>query len=333
MYTAFLSARVFTGNDENPHAEALLVKDDSIIAVGSNEEVERQCNGQATKYHLPGSFICPGLVDAHTHIWSLGRTLSMVDLRSLTSLKECQEAIADASQKAPPGERILGRHWKQNIWKEKRDPTRHDLDQVAPDNPAVMIRICGHANWANTRAFELAGICSDTPDPFGGQIDREPGTKYPAGVVREARELIEDAIPEPDLEKRKQAFLKCQERFHSLGITCAHSFETLADYKAIREVEKDGNLKLRIYHTVHEDEQDAFDDWARQNPPQTDMLWHGHIKMFADGSLGAKSALLHEPYEGSGSNCGICCMTPEQMRKNIKRAYAAGQKSGPDRLG
>ncbi len=325
MYTAFLSARVFTGNDENPHADALLIKDDTIIALGSNEEIERQCTAGATKYHLPGNFICPGFVDAHTHIWSLGQTLNMVDLRGLTSLKECQEAIAITAQKAAPGEWILGRHWNQNIWKEKRDPTRHDLDQVAPDNPSVMIRICGHANWANTRAFELSGVTSDTPDPFGGKIDREPGTNYPAGVVREAREVVEDAIPEPDMEKRKQAFLKSQELFLSLGITCAHSFETLADYKVIREAEKDGKLKLRIYHTVHEDEQDAFDDWARQNPPQTDMLWHGHIKMFADGSLGARSALLYEPYEDSRSNYGICCMTPEQMRKNIKRAYATGR--------
>lgn len=325
MYTAFLTARIFTGNVDSPWAEAVLIKDNTIIVLGSDELIEQKCPADTKKIHLSGSFITPGFVDAHTHLWSLGYTLTMVDLRGLTSIKSCKAAIALAAQKAVPGEWILGRNWNQNIWEEKRDPSRHDLDEVCPDNPAVMIRICGHANWANTRAFELAGVTKDTPEPFGGKIDREPATNMPTGVVRETREVVESIIPGPDMTMRKKAFLNCQELFLSHGITCVHSFETLTDYKVIREVEKEGNLKLRVYHTVHEDEQDAFDDWNRKNPCQSDMLWHGHIKMFADGSLGAKSAYLHDPYEGSETNCGISCMTPDQMLENVKHAYSTNR--------
>ncbi|MCG8643184.1 MAG: amidohydrolase [Desulfobacterales bacterium] len=325
MYTAFLSALVFTGDPDAPRAEAVLVKGNTIVALGSDEEIERQSPPDTQKIHLPGSFITPGLVDAHTHLWGMGYTLNMVDLRGMTSLETCLSAIAEAAQKAAPGEWVLGRNWNQNIWTEKRDPTRHDLDAACPDNPAVMIRICGHAVWANTRAFDAAGVTPDTPEPFGGKIDREPGTRMPAGVVREAREVVEDAIPVPGTAMRKRGFLACQEAFLSQGITCVHSFESPTDYKVIRELEKEGKLKMRVYHTVHEDEQDEFDEWQKENPPQTDMLWHGHIKMFADGSLGAKSAYLHAPYEGSDDNCGICCMTPEQMLKNVKHAYATGR--------
>jgi len=325
MYTAFLSARIFTGNVDSPWAQAVLIKDNTIIALGSDELIEEKCPIDTKKIHLSGSFITPGFVDAHTHLWSLGHTLTMVDLRGLTSIKSCKAAIAKAAQKAAAGEWILGRNWNQNIWEEKRDPSRHDLDEVCPDNPAVMIRICGHANWVNTRAFELAGVTKDTPEPLGGKIDREPATNMPAGVIREARGVVEDIIPVPDMTMRKEAFLNCQELFLSQGITCVHSFETLIDYKVIREVEKEGNLKLRVYHTVHEDEQDAFDDWDRENSCQSDMLWHGHIKMFADGSLGAKSAYLHDPYKGSETNCGICCMTPDQMLENIKHAYSTNR--------
>jgi len=325
MYLAILSARIFTGNADSPWAQALLIKDNTIVALGSNDQIEEQCPEGTVKHHLPGSFITPGFVDAHIHLWSMGQALTMVNLRGLTSLKACQRAISLAAQKAGPGVWVLGRNWNQNIWEEKRDPTRHDLDAVCPDNPAVMIRICGHANWANTRAFELAGVTPETPEPFGGRIDREPVTNMPAGVVRETREVVEDAIPVPDMAMRKKGFLNCQEIFLRHGITCVHSFETLTDYKVIREVEKEGNLKLRVYHTVHEDEQDAFDDWNRENPFPSDMLWHGHIKMFADGSLGAKSAYLHEPYEGSDVNCGICCMSPDQMVKNIRHAYSTGR--------
>ncbi len=324
MYTAFLSARIFTGNDAAPWAEAVLIKDNTIQAVGTNQAVLDQCPKDTEKIDLKGAFMTPGFVDAHVHLWSMGHTLTMVDLRGKTSLAACQEAIAKAAKKAEPGQWVLGRNWNQNIWEEKRDPTRQDLDKVCPDNPAVMIRICGHANWANTRAFELAGITPETPEPFGGKIDREPDTNMPAGVVRETREVVENAIPTPDMEMRKKGFLRCQEIFLAQGITAVHSFETLFDFKVIREVEKDGNLKMRVYHTVHEDEQDAFDQWQKENAPQTDMLWHGHIKMFADGSLGARSAYLHEPYEGT-DNIGICCMTPEQMVRNVRRAYSTGR--------
>ncbi|MCK5826567.1 MAG: amidohydrolase [Desulfuromusa sp.] len=325
MYTAFLSATIFTPNIKTENQEAILVKDSSIVAVGSNQEIEALCPVDTEKIHLPGCFISPGFVDAHTHVWSLGYTLSMVDLRGLTSLKACQEAIAKAAEKTEPGQWIVGRNWNQNIWKEQREPTRHDLDEVTPDNPTVMIRICGHANWCNTKAFELAGVTATTPEPFGGKIEREPDTNNPAGLIREKRELVEYAIPLPDTKMRKEAFLKCQEIFFSHGITAVHSFETLAEYKILHELEQEGKLKLRIYHTVHEDEQDDFDTWNRTHHSKSDMLWHGHIKMFADGSLGAKSAYLHEPYEGSVNNYGISCMTPEEMVTNVERAYATGR--------
>ena len=120
-------------------------------------------------------------------------------------------------------------------------------------------------------------------------------------------------------------FLKSQEIFFSHGITAVHSFETLTEYKILYELEQEGKLKLRIYHTVHEDEQDDFDTWNNIHHSGSDLLWHGHIKMFADGSLGVKSAYLHEPYEGSMNNYGISCMTPKEMVKNVERAYATGR--------
>ncbi|MCG8566936.1 MAG: amidohydrolase [Desulfobacterales bacterium] len=329
MHRALLSASVYTGAPDIPWAQAILIKDDRIQALGTNEEIQALAPPDTEFMDLSGRFIAPGFVDAHTHVWSLGYTLSMVDLRGKTSLADCLAAIKEAADKAEPGSWVLGRNWNQNIWKEGRDPNRHDLDQVCPDNPAVMIRICGHANWCNTKAFEAAGVTADTQDPYGGKIDRE-ANGYPAGVIRETREVVEDVIPVPDLDFRKKAFLKCQEIFLSHGITCVHSFETPRDYEAIHAVMKDGNLKMRVYHTVHPQEMDEWDAWAAKTADaQSDFLWHGHIKMFADGSLGARSAHLHAPYleEGGkpGTNCGIPCMTPEDMRKNIRAAYDTGR--------
>ena len=325
MPTAFLSADIYTGNPDHPNAEAVLITDDTVTAVGSNDDIIPLCTDDTRRIDMGGRFICPGLVDAHTHVWSLGQTLTMVDLRGKTSLADCQAAIEKAVAQAEPGQWIVGRNWNQNIWAEGREPSRHDLDRVAPDNPAVMIRICGHANWVNTRALQAAGVDEHTPEPFGGQIDREPGTNYPAGIIRESREVVEACIPEPDQAFRIKAFLTAQEILLSHGITCIHNFERPVDYRVVREVENRGQLKLRVYHTVHPEEMDEFDRWAAgQDSFQSDMLRHGHIKIFADGSLGARSAYLHAPYEGT-DNCGIACMTPDQMKAAVVAAYETGR--------
>ena len=325
MPIAFISADIYTGTPDNPRAQAVLIQDDTIAAVGSNETIKALCSPDTEIIDLDGRFVCPGMVDAHTHVWSLGHTLTMVNLRGLTSLAQCQAAIARAVEKAEPGQWILGRHWNQNIWAEGREPTRHDLDAVAPDNPAVMIRICGHANWSNTLALKAAGVDEKTPDPSDGQIDREPGTHFPTGLIREVREVVENVIPEPDMESRIQAFLNAQKIFLSHGITGVHCFESPMDYQVIHEVEKQGKLVLRVCHTVHSQEMQEFDQWAKEQACfQSTMLWHTHIKLFADGSLGARSAYLHDPYEGT-DNCGIPCMTPEQMKAAVIAAYKTGR--------
>ncbi len=325
MSIALLSGKIFTGIPQCPMTEALFIRDNSIIATGTNRDIEQLCTDDTERIELAGKFVAPGFVDAHTHVLSFGATLSMVDLRGLTSLKACQEAIARAVDHAGPGEWILGRNWNQNIWEEGRDPNRHDLDLVTPNNPAVMIRICGHANWCNSKAFELAGITSNTPQPAGGHIDREPNSTVPAGVIREARELVENKVPPFSRDLKKAAFLKCQDVFLKYGITCVHSFETLADYQVIHEIQQEGKLKIRVYHTLPVEELTPFDQWDSAARSQSEMLWHGHTKLFADGSLGAKTAFLHNPYTGSDDDHGIACLSAEQMQADIEFSYRHGR--------
>ncbi len=325
MSIAFFSTHVYTNDPDSPRAEALLIEGDSIAVVGSNEQIKNLCTDNTQKIHLNGGFVCPGFVDSHCHLWSFGYTKTMVSLRGLTSLEACLDAIEKAAKKAKPGQWIVGRDWNQNLWTEAHDPNRHDLDRVTPNNPAVMIRVCGHANWVNTKGLELANITKDTPDLPGGHIDREENSMQPSGIIRETRELVEDIVPPLPMEERVEIFLRTQENFLSRGVTCAHCFEYLPDYQVIHEVEKQGKLKMRVYHSVHPEEQDDFDNWAKENNPCSDMLWHGHIKMYADGSLGASSAFLHEPYEGDSNNCGIACMTEDEMTRSIERAYETGR--------
>jgi predicted amidohydrolase YtcJ len=141
--------------------------------------VKQATRSQAEILELPGRLITPGFVDAHTHFLTYGLNLQWVDLRDETSLASCRRKIRAAGASARPGAWIIGRGWNHHLWEEGREPTRHDLDDLAPENPMLMIRICGHSIWVNSLALKIAGITRDTPQPPGGKIDTDSSGERP----------------------------------------------------------------------------------------------------------------------------------------------------------
>ncbi len=331
MSIALLSAEIF--NTPNPGDEAVFINNHMIEAVGSNQEIKQLITAETKVVDLKGKFLMPGMVDAHCHALYFGYYLSMIDLRGLRSLQECQDVISAAVQKAKPGEWIVGRGWNQNLWQSKQEPTRHDLDTLSSDNPIRMVRICGHSEWVNTKCLEVAGITHETADPPGGKIDREPETGHPSGIIREGFDLVEKTLPAPGLKERMAYFLKAQELFLANGITGIHSCESLQEYQAIKAVEDEGKLKLRVYHLLPPEDLETFDRWDQGGRQQSPRLWHGHTKIFADGSLGASTALLHEPYEGTEDNYGIACTSAEEMPAIIEASYRKGRSVAVHAIG
>lgn len=324
MDLTILSSRIFTGDPLRPWAEAVCIHDNRIAAVGTNEEITHISRENAHILKLPGKLVTPGFVDAHTHFLTYGLTLQWVNLHALTSLEACRKKIKQAVDAAQPGEWILGQGWNHLLWKEGREPSRFDLDDIAPRNPVMMMRVCTHSIWVNSLALERAAITRLTPNPAGGKIDRDPFNGEPTGVIREAQSLIQDHIPSASLEKRKQAALKAQQELVHLGITGVHSMEGLEQWEALAELEREAQLKLRVYHLLppHDIERAvARGIKARQG---SDRLWFGHVKLFADGSLGSDTALLHEPYLHKPQEYGIACLTPEELRQNVEFAYRFG---------
>ena len=184
MDFAIFSTRIFTGNSGQPWAEALHVTDNRITHVGSNAEVKKACSTNTEMLELPGRLVTPGLVDAHCHFYNLGRSFQMVDLRHAPSLAEIRQCIQKAVGSHRPGEWIIGRGWNHHQWEEQREPTRKDLDDIIPDNPAMMVRACGHSIWVNSAALERAGVTGRTPNPAGGQIDKDPDNGTPTSGPR-----------------------------------------------------------------------------------------------------------------------------------------------------
>ena len=324
MDLALLSTRIFTGNPAMPWAEALKITDERITHVGSNDDVKNACGKGTEILELPGRLVTPGLVDAHCHFISLGRSFSMIDLRNVSSLAQARQRIREAAASCKNGEWILGRGWNHHDWEEDREPGRFDLDDILPNNPAMMIRACGHSIWVNSRALQEAGINRDTPNPDGARIDKDPASGEPTGMLREARKLIEARLPAPSLEQRKQWALAAQEAALKCGITGVHTCETLMEWEALAALEAEGKLKLRVYHLLPPDDLETAAARGIKAGSGSERLWFGHVKLFADGSLGAGTALLHEPYLDDAAGCGIACLEKNDLEGKIQLAYRNG---------
>lgn len=325
MDLAILSSHIFTGNPQHPWAEALAIRGNRIDVIGENHAVKSALDRSKTRIlELPGRLITPGLVDAHCHFGSLGASLTMINLDHQPSLDSCRENISKEVKNYKPGDWILGKGWNQHQWENGGEPTLKDLDDLTPNNPAMMIRVCGHTVWVNSFALKLAGISQGTPDPPGGRIERDPDTGKPNGLLRESRELIERVMPKPSLEDWKVSVLAAQKTSLSFGLTGVHTMEGLTQWRAMRSLENEGKLKVRVHHCLPVAYLDKASEFNLFPGYGTDRLWIGHIKLFADGSLGSATALLHEPYHDNPSQTGIQVTSMDEMEKGILQAYNRG---------
>lgn len=319
-----LSARVFTGDPANPLAEAIYIKDKQIEAVGTNKMVKNSAPCDVRVLDLQGCLITPGLIDGHCHFTGIGVLLQNLNFRDTPSLSVCRQMVRQAVKTAKPGEWIIGRGWNNNLWKESREPVKQDLDDIAPDNPVFLIRVCGHSVWVNSKAFEIANITARTQDSSGGKIDKDPLTCEPTGIIRESLELISTHIPPKTKKQLKQAALTAQKEVLRFGITCVHSLEDLDSFKALRELDRDEELKVRVYHSLHvEDIKEAEKEGFEINQ-NTDHLWLGHVKLYADGSMGANTAFLHEPYDDQPENYGLPVLDRKELEAGVEFAYERG---------
>jgi predicted amidohydrolase YtcJ len=324
MDIAILSSKIFTGDPKKPWAQALGIKDGQIAALGSDQEIKALCSARTQILDLPARLVLPGLVDGHVHFCSFGQTLNLVSLKNLTSLDQCRRTIRTAVGSYPPGEWIVGRGWDDHKWRENRQPTRYDLDDLSPANPLMLFRADGHTVWVNSLALEKAGITKASPDPPGGKIERDPATGEPTGLLREALGLIRKFMPRSSREDFKTAALDAQQEALKLGLTGVHSCEMLPQFEALDDLDKEGKLKIRVYHLLRPQETDTLSARAIRPGSGSGRLWVGHLKLFADGSLGSGTALLHEPYWDDPASCGLAVLPLETLRDQIRAAYAWG---------
>lgn len=323
---AFLNGNIITMNQKQPKAQAVAVQENKIIKVGTNTEIQTCIQKNTKTIDLKGKSVIPGLIDAHIHIAGFGRSLMAVDLRNVKSITEIQQKISQDAQKIPKGKWVLGRGWDQEKLKEKRYPTRYDLDQAAPNHPVLITRVCGHLAVANTKALENAEITKKTESPKGAKIEKDATTGEPTGILREnAIDLVWKAIPELSEEELLEACqLACQKAVES-GLTSVHwIIRNPEEIRVIQKLGKRNRLPLRVYALVPVRYLDQFIQLGLCTGFGDPKVRIGGIKVFVDGSLGARTAALYQPYHDNPSTRGILLHTKSELNNLIMKAHNAG---------
>jgi predicted amidohydrolase YtcJ len=316
------------------HPQAMAVRDGRIFAIGSNDDILKLKHGDTQVVDLGGHFVMPGFNDAHVHLAAGGLELLQVDLVGVKSLKEMQQRIADAAQKSPPRDWLVGRGWDHTLWPGQKLPTRQDIDAVSGSHPAIFTRVDGHIAVANTAALKAAGIFAKVPNPHGGEIDRDANGEA-TGIVREtAKDLVLAKVPKPSLATRRKAIELALANAARWGVTSLQDYSDWEDFLVYEEFEKQGRLTVRISEWLPFNEPlELLDNHRAHHPADDSMLHTAMLKGFMDGSLGSRTAALNAPYSDDPGNKGLLQYEQPALNKMAVERAAAGFQLGFHAIG
>jgi len=322
----FYNAKIYTMDKENPLIDRFVVVNGKFKSTDQDQIAEMSSNG-IDSIDLEGKTVIPGLIDAHGHLMNLGNILMNLNVVGDTSIKQIQSKLQVFSENHTELNWIQGRGWDQNLWKEKEFPTSSDLDLIISNRPVVLERVDGHAIWVNTNAMKLAEIGSTTPDPDGGKIIRD-NVGNPTGVfVDNATNLITKYIPVPSENENLEALKLAIKECNKFGLTGVHdagvSFEIL---KLMKKHLNDDWFNLRIYGMIDGDST-AWKVYKRNGPEiglNDYRLTVRSLKLYGDGALGSRGAMLIRPYSDDSTNSGLPVTSFEKLKLLSREAVAAG---------
>ncbi len=344
------NGKIVTVDESQPEAQALAVRGDTIMAVGTSDEIAALVGASTQVIDLEGKLAIPGFIEGHGHFMGLGRAKMILDLTTVKSWEEIVAMVEEAAAEAEPGEWITGRGWHQEKWDTVPEgvvdgvPTHHSLSEVSPENPVYLTHASGHAAFANEEAMRQGSVSSETPNPSGGEIVHDARGE-PTGLLREtAQRLVGAALArareqmtEEELiaEARMQAQLAAEEAL-SKGITsfqdAGSSFETIDLFKQLAD---EGNLPVRLYVMIRSSNEQLAEKMADYR-----MVGHGNqaltvrsIKWSIDGALGSHGAWLLEPYEDMPTSAGLNTADPVDIARTTELALEHGYQVNVHAIG
>jgi len=324
----FKNGNVYTANDQKPTAEAVVVKGDRIIFVGSNADAQKYA-GKGTKVvDLQGKTVLPGFTDAHQHLSGVGFREMTLNLEGSSSLQDLLAKLKARVDQAKPGEWVTGRGWIETHWQPPVFPTRWDLDKVSPNNPVILGRADGHGAVANSAALKIAGVEKTTANPFGGEISKDKKTGEPNGMLLDAAQgLVRRKVPGTTQEEAERAVVVAGMRDITLGWTqIQDAGGSYDEVELFRKLYAAGLIKLRIYKAVYGPGLNA-NRLIKDGPiigEFQNRLTVRTIKVVSDGALGSRGAALLAPYSDAADTSGFLTVKAEDLRPMLVDALKQG---------
>ncbi len=320
------NGRIFTTNESRPFVEALASLDGRIIALGSDNDIVSYEGSNTNVIDLEGKLVLPGFIDTHTHAFWGGQRLSEINLNQSQTVEELQEKLRQwiEGNSIPPGEPVwgVGPFPRAELFGALGWPTKEILDEAAPDNPVVLSRGGGHAFWVNSKALEMAGITGSTPQVDGGEIVIGSNGEL-TGIFKEtAQDLITTSIPH--VVDMKTNFQKAMEHAISLGltgITIMPLTEGQKGFEVLKKLESEGELDIRVNLAYAPVQLDSLVESGAKTGDGNELVTIGPIKIFMDGSLGALSAFMYEPFTDNPGNSGISRYEKADLNELVSRAH------------
>lgn len=328
MKTAFINGKVYI--EKGHFEEALLVEGNRILLAGTSAAVKKAAEG-AEIYDCGGRTVLPGINDSHMHIMQVGCGLHQVQIDDVTSIEEMIERTRKFLEKNPEscqnGIHAIG--WNQDRFVDgDRLPDRHDLDKISTEIPVVLERICGHIISANTKAIEMAGLDGKTPQFPGGEF-KIGSDGYPSGLFYEnACNYIKTVVPDFTWEQKKAYVLEVLDYAAAHGVTSLQSndpgcsdMDFAGTFQMYHDIYDSGKGKVRcrlqVAYETAKDFQRGLEsgEYAKGNYPSDSLLTLGPLKLFADGSLGARTAYMTKDYADDPGNRGTVWMAQDEMEK------------------
>jgi predicted amidohydrolase YtcJ len=306
------NASIWTGNDARPRAEFMAIAGDTLLAVGSENEILK-FKGQNTKViDLEGHFVTPGFIDSHLHFLTGGFNLASVQLRDARSKEEFIRRIGEYAKTLRPGEWILGGDWDHTLWGGEL-PDKNWIDAVTPENPVFINRLDGHMSLANSLAMKLAGVDEKVKNVEGGAIWRDASGRL-TGIFKEnAVGLIEGKIPPYSPAQVDSALVHAMHYVASKGVTSVHHMVGYMD--AIERARDKHSLITRMYVMMPLSRWSDLKEKVAKEGWGDKWLRIGGLKEFVDGSLGSHTALLLDPFTDSPKDSGIIVNSMDDLFK------------------
>ena len=331
--TVLYNGKIVTADKDFHIAQAVAIRDGKFVAVGTNGDIRALAGPRTASIDLQGRTVLPGLIDTHAHLESAGMAEYTAGMGRARSVAEALSIIREMAARTPPGQWIIGSGWHPpSQLAEHRYLTRQEIDSVAPNNP-VFLPTVGHFVMVNSAALKLAGITKDTPNPAGGEIEKDKATGEPTGVLAEsAIHLVSDIVPEWPLDVRATQLKKGMAVFNSYGLTSVVSGAVtprdLSVYQTIHS-RNEQTIRVSVMFTPTgetipsvslEDWEKFFARMGAYSDFGDEWLSFSGIKLAIDGGMTLRTAAMRDAYPDDPSYHGFLTMKPERLKALVSIA-------------